>query len=62
MSVKNPKRSYYTELVDMDFVNIAHVEINKRTVLVRISTGGCIQKFPDLPPGAITPDGTALCH
>jgi hypothetical protein len=23
---------------------------------------GCIQKFPDWPPGARTADGTALCH
>jgi hypothetical protein len=22
----------------------------------------CIQKFPDWPPGAITANGTALCH
>jgi hypothetical protein len=24
--------------------------------------GGCIQKFPDWPPGARTANGTALCH
>jgi hypothetical protein len=23
---------------------------------------GCIQKFPDWPPGARTANGTALCH
>jgi hypothetical protein len=23
---------------------------------------GCIQKFPDWPPGAKTANGTALCH
>jgi hypothetical protein len=23
---------------------------------------GCIQKFPDWPPGVITANGTALCH
>jgi hypothetical protein len=23
---------------------------------------GCIQKFPDWPPVAITANGTALCH
>jgi len=23
---------------------------------------GCIQKFPDRPPGMITAKGTALCH
>jgi len=23
---------------------------------------GCIHKFPDWPPGAITANGTALCH
>jgi len=26
------------------------------------NTRGCIQKFPDWPPGAITANGTALCH
>jgi len=25
-------------------------------------TRGCIQKFQDWPPGAITANGTALCH
>jgi len=25
-------------------------------------TQGCIQKFPDWPPGARTVNGTALCH
>jgi hypothetical protein len=24
--------------------------------------GGCVQKFPDWPPGARTANGTALCH
>jgi hypothetical protein len=24
--------------------------------------GGCIQKFPDWPPGAGTANGTALCY
>jgi len=24
--------------------------------------GGCIQKFPDWPPGARTANGTPLCH
>jgi hypothetical protein len=24
--------------------------------------GGCIQKFPDWPPGARTANSTALCH
>jgi hypothetical protein len=24
--------------------------------------GGCIQKFPDWPPGARTANGTDLCH
>jgi len=24
--------------------------------------GGCIQKFPDWPPGARIANGTALCH
>jgi hypothetical protein len=23
---------------------------------------GCIQRFPDWPPGARTANGTALCH
>jgi hypothetical protein len=27
-----------------------------------IAIGGCIQKFPDWPPGARTANGTALCH
>jgi hypothetical protein len=27
-----------------------------------ISLRGCIQKFPDWPPGARTGNGTALCH
>jgi hypothetical protein len=27
-----------------------------------ICIGGCIQKFPDWPPGARTANGTALCH
>jgi hypothetical protein len=27
-----------------------------------MDVGGCIQKFPDWPPGARTANGTALCH
>jgi len=27
-----------------------------------ISVRGCIQKFPDWPPGARTTNVTALCH
>jgi hypothetical protein len=27
-----------------------------------VHTRGCIQKFPDWPPGARTAHGTALCH
>jgi hypothetical protein len=29
---------------------------------VLFTIGGCIQKFPDWPPGARTANGTALCH
>jgi hypothetical protein len=28
----------------------------------RLYIRGCIQKFPDWPPGARTANGTALCH
>jgi hypothetical protein len=27
-----------------------------------IAVRGCIQKFPDWPPGARTANGTTLCH
>jgi hypothetical protein len=27
-----------------------------------VGVGGCIQKFPDWPPGARTANGTAFCH
>jgi hypothetical protein len=27
-----------------------------------MDVGGCIQKFPDWPPGARTANDTALCH
>jgi hypothetical protein len=30
--------------------------------LPRIAIRGCIQKFPDWPPGARTTNGTGLCH
>jgi hypothetical protein len=30
--------------------------------LLTLGIGGCIQKFPDWPPGARTTNGTALCH
>jgi hypothetical protein len=30
----------------------------KKSIYIR----GCIQKFPDWPPGARTANGTALCH
>jgi hypothetical protein len=29
---------------------------------VIVNVHGCIQKFPDWPPGARTANGTALCH
>jgi hypothetical protein len=29
---------------------------------VKLNIRGCIQKFPDWPPGARTANGTALCH
>jgi hypothetical protein len=32
--------------------------IRQRMRIIR----GCMQKFPDLPPGARTANGTALCH
>jgi hypothetical protein len=27
-----------------------------------VDVRGCIQKFPDWPPGARTANGTVLCH
>jgi hypothetical protein len=35
--------------------------INK-PACVSLNIRGCIQKFPDWPPGARTANGTALCH
>jgi len=32
------------------------------TTLLQAYLRGCIQKFRDCPPGAITENGTALCH
>jgi hypothetical protein len=32
------------------------------TVLHECDIWGCIQKFPDWPPGVRTANGTALCH
>jgi len=31
------------------------------TILFVMQYTGCIQKFPDWPPGARTANGTALC-
>jgi hypothetical protein len=30
--------------------------------VLKLRVQGCIQKFPDWPPGARTANGTALCH
>jgi hypothetical protein len=34
----------------------------KEAVMANCKVRGCIQKFPDWPPGARTANGTALCH
>jgi hypothetical protein len=35
---------------------LGELGINERTIRA------CIQKFPDWPPGAVTANGTAVCH
>jgi hypothetical protein len=50
---------------DVPFHCLAPVcEIKKLHTSFHSNVGirGCIQKFPDWPPGARTANGTALCH
>jgi hypothetical protein len=35
---------------------------NNNCMYLRTYVRGCIQKFPDWPPGPRTANGTALCH
>jgi hypothetical protein len=36
--------------------------LSKESRFAVMEIKGCIQKFPDWPPGARTANGTALCH
>jgi len=38
------------------------VKFNGQTFVARQRGRGCIQKFPDWPPGARNANDTALCH
>jgi len=40
-------------------INVLQTSVLKSWVT---DIGGCIQKFPDWPPGARTANGPALCH
>jgi hypothetical protein len=39
-----------------------HIQGINKTAISRAHIRGCIQKFPDWPPGARPANGTALCH
>jgi len=45
------KYSPHQTIFQINLVDLKEVDIRRRT-----------QKFPDWPPGAITANGTALCH
>jgi hypothetical protein len=46
---------------DVHGVNINTYKVGIEAMSLRVKRG-CIQKFPDWPPGARTANGTALCH
>jgi hypothetical protein len=50
----SPWRSLVIRLIDTSTVNLIW--------LPNDDIRGCIQKFPDCPPGARTASGTAVCH
>jgi hypothetical protein len=49
-------RRYITDVVQK--ASLSSPRINQHGLLIR----GCIEKFPNWPPGARTANGTALCH
>jgi len=57
------KESFYTSYTDKQqkwcrYDYLASMSLNRLLQWIR----GCIQKFPDWPPGTRTTNGTAFCH
>jgi hypothetical protein len=57
---------YYVHLTRLiareDFIKFTRRESTKTYKVLRLAIRGCIQKFPDWPPGASTANDTALFH
>jgi hypothetical protein len=68
LTYKHPMKAYWgsggivSRILSFRLNSLLSGRICAQFVTPTSQIGGCIQKFPDWPPGVRTASGTALCH